>query len=458
MKLGDCYRIALHTIKENKSRSILTVVISTFISVLIMGMMSLAISFAKNSTKLINQAYFSENSIVSVEYQNKRQFQVEDHVLFNESFYHSFIVVVDQYSDVVGSVYYETNLLASIDFVDPKYPITSGINIVEGRMIAASDARNEVIINKVFYEQTLLDNEIEPHTIGSVHTLSASFIGLNKAKKQTTMTTDLHYVVVGIFEAPEEQPVILNGTKSFIAYQNFIGDIGIAFNTNNDEIYISSCVLYHYSKGKVNSPTMIINRLTSLTDALNKTLPQAVSTEMFQGPPIEMLVHLSDATSCNVCEKFAENKAIRYIVVAAAVFMSIILLLISIGSLANSVIISIDCSKKFIGLLKVLGMKGNTLRLVVIFESVTLISVGVLLGYLLLLALSAPLSILVNMILGFTYSAYLKITTFTASINIPIYLLFGALFTFLLFTYLFSRTALSKIAKMDPIAVISEVS
>lgn len=458
MKLGDCYRIALHTIKENKSRSILTVVISTFISLLLMGMMSLAISFSRNSSKLIKQAYFGENSIVSVEYKNERKFQIENHILFKESYYHDFIGVVDQYSDVVDSVYYETNLLDSFDFVDPKYPIHNGVTIVEGRMIAPSITRNEIIVNKTFYEQSLLDNEIEPQTIGSVHTFSASYVGLNKAKKQVTMTTDLHYVVVGIFEAPEEKPVILNGAKSFITYQNFVGDIGIAFNTNNDDVYISSCALLHYSKGNVNSPEKIINRLSSLTDSLNKTLPPALSVETFQGPPIELLEHYSDGASCNVCEIFNENKAIRYIVVAAAVFMSIILLLISIGSLANSVIISIDCSKKFIGLLKVLGMKGNTLRLVVILESITLISLGVLLGYLLLLALSAPLSILVNMIIGFTYSAYLKITTFTASINIPIYLLFGALIVFLLFTYLFSRTALRKIAKMDPIAVISEVS
>ena len=66
----------------------------------------------------------------------------------------------------------------------------------------------------------------------------------------------------------------------------------------------------------------------------------------------------------------------------------------SVGSLANSVMISIDSSKKFIGLLKALGMKGKSLKLVVILESITLITVGVLLGYLLLGAVHTSITMI----------------------------------------------------------------
>ena len=77
MTLRDCYRLTLHTIKENKPRSILTIIISTFLSALIMGMMSLAVSFFKNSNEIINRAYFSnDNSVVTVNYNNKKQLDV----------------------------------------------------------------------------------------------------------------------------------------------------------------------------------------------------------------------------------------------------------------------------------------------------------------------------------------------------------------------------------------------
>ena len=130
----------------------------------------------------------------------------------------------------------------------------------------------------------------------------------------------------------------------------------------------------------------------------------------------------------------------------------------SIGSLANSVLISIDRNKKFIGLLKALGMRGKSLKSIVVFESITLISIGVILGYILLFILYTPLTSLINTIIASTYSSYLKVTAYISSIYIPIYILLGALLAFLLLTYLFSRGSLYKIAKTDPIAVISEVS
>ena len=457
MTFKDCYRIALHTIKENKSRSILTVIISTFLSILIMGMMSLAISFSKNSNQIINAAYFNEGSIVSVEYQNNKINGVDEQKLFTKDYYDSFVSVVNQYSDVVQFVSYKTNISSTFSFIDPHYPNNLGIEIIEGRNIAKSEKGNEVIVSKAFYQEML---EVEPHQVGSEHTIDTFYtMASNNGRKELPIPVTFNYTVVGIFDYLESPGIVINGVKQYLGYGGIIADIGLVLTIQSDNVYISAATLYHCPEGKVRNPTKTVNRLNSLKTAINGVLPQALKVEYFNsGGSTERIDHYYDGATCNVYEKFSENKAIRSIVIVSAVLFSVILLLMSIGSLANSVIISIDCSKKFIGLLKALGMRGGSLKRVVVLESITLISVGVLLGYILLFALYVPLTSLINTIIGFTYSAYLKTTAFVSSIYLPVYVLGGALLVFLLLTYLFSRRSLHKIAKTDPMAVISEVS
>ena len=460
MTFRDCYRLTLHSIKENKARSILTVIISTFLSTLIMGMMALAVSFSKNSDNIINKAYFSDDSIITVNYQNSRVQAVEDQEVFTKKYLESFYKTIDDYSDMVQFIQYETNVLSTFNFVDSKYSQEVGINIIEGRNVEPSEKGNEVIVSKAYYLKSLEDEDIEDHTIGSVHTSKVQYRKVVNTRSTEQHELNLEYVVVGIYDYPEEQGVVVNGEKKFIFYNNLVADVNLLLNIDTDDIYISAFTISHFTNGKVSSPKKVINRLNSLKTTLNKLLPQAVSVEYFLGlgGGVELIKHYSDGAKCNAYEKYAENDAIRFIVIAIAIFFAIILLLMSIGSLANSVLISIERSKKFIGLLKALGMRGRSLKSIVIFESITLISAGVILGYLLLFTLYTPLTSLINTIIGSTYSSYLKVTAYVSSIYIPIYILLGSLLAFILLTYLFSRGSLHKIAKTDPMAVISEVS
>ena len=163
MTFRDCYRLTLHSIKENKARSILTVIISTFLSTLIMGMMALAVSFSKNSDNIINKAYFSDDSIITVNYQNSRVQAVEDQEVFTKKYLESFYKTIDDYSDMVQFIQYETNVLSTFNFVDSKYSQEVGINIIEGRNVEPSEKGNEVIVSKAYYLKSLED-EI-PHGI-----------------------------------------------------------------------------------------------------------------------------------------------------------------------------------------------------------------------------------------------------------------------------------------------------
>ena len=461
MTLRDCYRLTLHTIKENKPRSILTIIISTFLSALIMGMMSLAVSFFKNSNEIINRAYFSnDNSVVTVNYNNKKQLDVEEHNVFYKEYFDQFIDTVNKYSDMVQFIEYKTNLSAPMEFTEPDYPKNAGINIIEGRYISKSEARNEVIVSKEYYEKTLQDDNVQNiHSVGSEHIFLAPFPVSSSRGRENYDYVVLTYKVVGIFEYKTPQKLVVNGVEQYLTYGSMLGDIGIAFNNGDPRVYISAFTLNHYPQKAVTNPAQTITKLNSLKTDLNAFLPQALTIEYFNfGGTTDRIDHYSDGATCNVYEKYEENNAIRYLVLAGALFFSIVLILMSIGSLANSVIISIDGSKKFIGLLKALGMRGKSLKMIVVMESITLISIGVLLGYLVLFALYVPLTSLINAIIGFAFNAYIKAAAYKSVIYIPVYIFFGALLVFLLFTYLFSRGSLHKIAKTDPIAVINEVS
>ena len=69
MKLLDRYKLSLHNIKNNKSRSILTTVIVYIISLLIMVILCIAISFSNNMQNVIKEYYETSDEPISVNYQ-----------------------------------------------------------------------------------------------------------------------------------------------------------------------------------------------------------------------------------------------------------------------------------------------------------------------------------------------------------------------------------------------------
>ena len=460
MTFRDTYGITLHTMRGNKSRCVLTAVIAAFLSVLVMGMLSLAISFSQNSKAILNQAYFSEGAYVSVEWNNKRELLTPDQPTFTGEYYAPFREAVDSYSDMVDLLTYKTNLSSAMDFIDPKYSETPGINIIQGRQIAPSEKSNEAIVSRAVYEKSLSSWPYAGLEIGTTHTISASYRIRGENKRESTLSTTIEYVVVGIYEVTTDQNVIINGQKNAFNYQSYIGDIGLVFALENKDVCVESALMYHRSKGEAQDPSALLGRLNGLNVVVNKALPQALSVELFAAPgePVERIERYHDGATCPAYEALMKNDAIRFIVLGSALVFAVILLAISIGSLVNSVIISIDGSKKFIGILKALGMRNRSLTLVIALEMITLIGVGVLIGYLLLFALLIPLHSLMGAVIGFAYSAYMEILVFSPSFSLPIYVFFGALAVFLLLTYIFSKGALHKAIKANPIEVINEVS
>ena len=137
---------------------------------------------------------------------------------------------------------------------------------------------------------------------------------------------------------------------------------------------------------------------------------------------------------------------------------SLILILLTIGSLANTIMISVDKNKKFIGLLKALGLNEKDLKSVIKMESITTIWLGVILAFVTMLLASPVLSDLNDKLINVMFNDYLVDIDYTIVFNIPLYVPLIVFIFFVTFTLIFARGSMSKIAKTDPMVVISEVA
>lgn len=458
MTLKDSYAFSLHTIKENKSRSILTIVISTFLSLLIMGLMCIVISFVNNGNKILNKVYF-EDSIVSVEYSNYRANGNTNQKLFDKSVYPTYKGLLKDNEDLVSYVtYYVTaNMRYNSIFTDPDYPVSTGIELIEGRNILPSSDIPEVLVSQNAYAQSMSYGD-NPLSVGSVHEDNI-YYSYQVGRRYFNKELPIKYKVVGVYSITGDKYMI-DGQKdsAFEGYQ-IIADINLVLNYMTKEysdFYISSSKIYYKNSIEGLNPKSVINRITKFNDDIEAAMPSAIIAMSKAGGGYDY-----DETSPMRCRLLSDLKSLnmyRLIFLIGGGVISIVLLLMSVGSLANSVMISIDRSKKFIGLLKALGVKGKELRRVIIFESVTLISLGVLIAYGLLWALSGPLSLISGALTNSIYGNYALLVNYTPTLNLPIYVFFGAIVLFVLLTLVFARGSLRKISKMDPMAVISEVS
>ena len=273
--------------------------------------------------------------------------------------------------------------------------------------------------------------------------------------KSEIRTAEITYKVVGII-ASSDKEYRMDGQRSQRGdvVPSMVFDVKAVLKAS-PEIYVSRANMYYLSKSDNTNVASAFSAIEKLMKDIDEAMPPRI--EVDKGGPVVVYNPVSP-TSSAVFQEYQQLTRFQIIFIVAGSVIAVSLLLMSVGSLANSVIISIDRSKKFIGLLKALGLKGRELITIVVMESITLISIGVMLGFALLFAFTAPLNMISNALTNTVYSRYMMMISYEATIQIPIYILFIGIALFVVTTLLFARSSLVKISKTDPIAVISEVS
>jgi ABC-type antimicrobial peptide transport system permease subunit len=156
--------------------------------------------------------------------------------------------------------------------------------------------------------------------------------------------------------------------------------------------------------------------------------------------------------------EFSITRTLTAVIIAFASALGLFILLLSIGSVANTIIISVDKNKKFIGLMKALGLKQRQVESVVRIEAIITISLGILISTGVLFVAFPFFESINRSLVGSIFSYQLEYIEYTIKTSIPVYLPFAVALVFIIMTLIFSRSSLRTIARMDVITIISEVS
>ncbi len=455
MKFVDRYKISLHNIKNNKSRSILTTVIVFVISVLVMAIMCFAISFSSNNNKILREYYQSDKSDVTINaysYSDNGGFGFDNISMLENT--------LNQYPEYISDVgfklvYYKKNgesisyssLFDDVNIID--YNFIKDYKIVEGRNINKSDSNtNKVLVSKEYVNSYYLSNNVLL-TPGS--TVDYSY---NSSVYYNNQTTNIYYnfqfEIVGIYQNEDDDS---NNYYGGYSSGSFIADINFISNNITDKSNIK------FTDVHINTFTSqtgfefldFTNAINKIVKELNNNTPKIVTN-------YDNKIKEKDAFSCDALSNMRMSKIVGYIFIGFAAFLSLILVLLTIGSLSNTIMISVNKNKKFIGLLKALGLNEYDLKSTIRLESITTITLGVLIAFVGLFILKAPLSNLNEQLLTSINSMYLNDINYEFYFDIPIYVPLGTIVVFVLLTLLFSHSSMSNISKTDPMAVISEVA
>lgn len=452
MRFIDRYKISLHNIKNNKSRSILTTVIVFVISILVMAIMCFAISFSSNNNKILREYYQSDKSQISINYSG-----YSESGGFGYDNIQSLETTLNKYPEYINDVnyqliYYYKNgeyynyqqLFYNFKISDYNYPKT--YKIVQGRNIIKSDSNtNKVLVSEDYVDSYYRVNNVllVPGSQFIYHQEYPIYI----QSTSTNIIYDIPFEIVGIYENEEN---INDNYYYYGSDSNIVCDINyLCNNFDKTNTKISSVVINTFTSQTNFEFNNFYNALNDIYKELNNNTPKIVYNYNNKE---------RDAFSCDAINTMRISNIVGWIIIGFAGFLSLVLILLSIGSLANTIMISVNKNKKFIGLLKALGLDGYDLKSTIRLESITTIVLGVLIAFVGLFIIRIPLSNLNEQLLTNVNSMYLNDINYKFSFEIPFYVPLGTIAVFILLTLLFSHSSMSNISKTDPMAVISEVA
>ena len=428
MKFFDRYKLSLHNIKNNKSRSILTTIIVYIISLLLTSILSIGISFSTNMNNIIKKYYSEATNVIDLSY-----FKNEDSIVINNSNYTNLYNVILNHDSTVSYSSHSANLDSyEVYLEDHGYFPSSFIEIVEGNAPTFSDANtNKVLVSAQYADEyyNLTGSILKPND-----KIKYSFGVRYYSEQPKYISTELE--VLGIYKVKNvsDCPITDN--------HNLIMDIQYLLSLDND--FYVEYLQYYYDVSKVGFDIDEFSDmvLTLISDLRNQLGENFLSTSIHSSAENDLFL----------------SKILTIVIVILALIFSLILILLTIGSLANTIMISVDKNKKFIGLLKALGLNEKDLKSVIKMESITTICLGVILAFVTMLLASPVLSDLNDKLINVMFNDYLVDIDYTIIFNIPLYVPLIVFIFFVTFTLIFARGSMSKIAKTDPMVVISEVA
>ena len=471
MRIRDIFKIALHNLRYNFSRTALTVIIVAIVSSLIMTICLFGTTFYRNVID-VNKMLFgmdgteytftgrieeiggrevgtgvSEEEILSLEESVKKYAHIVNRMSVNGDLGDDRVdkYIVAGNSGVPQNAADVNNWLNAGDWMDfdaddmefacfSMYNLSTEGLFYEGRGWTPADADG----SGIWMSLEMIDR-LEQHglnlQIGDVVTLAA-------VKDVTTgfEAAGGAFTLEGIFYSDKLKandfdnyriPLCILSAK---AAKAALGEL----------FTVRSVSMRYYPSEKDYDYNAIYADMSRFTKEVNEKFAANVS----DGEKIPRF-------SCSFIDTMRMATLACMLVMGVVVFLAAIILFLSVGSVANTVIISVDKDRKFIGLLKALGLRQRGVTRIVTCQSLCMIVAGVAIGVsVLFLSKIVVISVIDSLI---TAIAGVPLT-FRVAVNIPVLLPVLTAAAFFAAAFVFSRGSLQKIAKQDVIGTINEVA
>lgn len=431
MKLLSVIKLAFHNLANNKLRTLLTILVLTVMATIIMVLSTLGISYINSSNATIS-------SIL--------QKQGTDLVLKNVDYTYR-----DGYYSPNEKEYSVEEIESILQDLDGQQKIFNNITLSSDRKyyfyIYLGDSKEEIynlntyltaIHNNfnLYYslgEDYLLEGRLwqkDEDLTGKIWIDSETFYihNLQLGDKLKFGFSDEEFEIVGV----------IDGEESYIDYKYFVGQASDSLWYEEDKVpYISEINCEIIPQEGVEYGQDLIDKLQGFIDKYN-------TADYNKG--------ISGISAESTIISELEYARIIYLVfLGVVIVVSIMIILLSIGSVNNTIKITVEQNRKFFGMMKAIGMRNNSVSSIVRWQAFIMVIVAVIVSYFINLAfLSLIESIIVKIMATYGKEAIILC-------SIPIYLPFVVAGGLIIAILLATRSSLRKISKMDVISVISEV-
>ncbi|MDR1092616.1 MAG: ABC transporter permease [Clostridiales bacterium] len=461
------FKLSLHSLRGNKLRSLLTVIVLAVVSFVVVLLIGIGYSFTKSVNKNVGEMFRTNIIVIDAHSEIKlaesgayartvygkisvEQAESVIEVLDNGDGYITSASFFDPSGSYLrtglrfledGGLYGGNRVFSALPFYAGSNPFiglkNDGSTFIEkgagnylqaGRMWAPSDEGKNFV--------WLSSDAMDAYGVGDPITLKSETAGARTFEGEVAGFLNVgggaSYIFIEYHSFSEARPAEMSDNKWF-------GDAwGGGDSMALDRVYAFMVPQEGYSYGAA-AQRYIKQMVKSADKAIIPAEPGA-----------------KPASSCNVLDTLKTVNAFVFIIIALAVFVSLIVVLMSVGSVANTIKISAEQNRKFFGVMKAIGMKNKSLRHILTGQIIIMTVLGTAIAasaaYLTIGLAEFLLSTVLNTLFAYTVGEVIVVSSISPLIPIAV---FAALTGFVL---LFARSNMYEIGGMDVIAVINEVN
>lgn len=446
MGIFNNIKLAFHSLWQNKTRSILTIIVLMVMSFVIMFLFQFALSFLSSVNNSYDNVVKDSNDVLSISKQEKHTqngyttyniveihqedlSRIKKKLEDNSGFYNYTLCEVEtEYS--VGDGNINNHYFNIGGFVDSSHPYVGKSDfVISGRMWNETDIDSKNIwVTQDFFVKSGVEYEVGDTLKFKKYDDSGTYFEVVD-----------EYTICGILDSKNAVGYQMDNQLFISAKQangKYINPKDISLPQSIEGMAIRSV------KAVFKSDANLTYNISDYFERSNNV--NSIKSIFKTDERIEVSSSLNDDMMGGLL-MFA-------LIAVACLFIAIIITLLSIGSAAQSIKISVEQNRKFIGMMKAIGMRDRNVLGMIKWQAVLMTIFAVTISIIGVIAMMPVINMLLTLMLPMVYGANAVISV-SFNVLVPI---FTILFL-LAFILLFTRKSLRTISKMDVIAVISEV-